>query len=1186
MIQKQLLSIFLFFIFSSGFGQMQFVENKGQWNERVNYRGDFNGGSFYLDDQGFTVLLHHPEDIDYISKVSHGEIKELKDPFIFRSHSYKAKFVGALKAEKIISEKEFSSYNNYFLGNDKSKWASHCKMYGAVTYKNIYPNIDVRYYTENSKLKYDFIVYPGGNPDMIAINYEGAKISLLNKQIIIKTSVGDVKELEPYTYQSINGKTEILKSEYVLKDNIVSFKIKNYNPKSVLVIDPSIIFSTFTGSTADNWGYTATHGPDGSFYAAGIVFSSPGTGYPVSPGAFQTNYGGGVSEDMLGGYDIAIMKFSGNGSSRIYATYLGGSANEQPHSMIVDANGNLIVAGRTSSSNFPVTRNNIGPCGNIDIIISKFNAAGSALLGSVKIGGTNDDGVNIRPKYRGLQGKESLRLNYGDDARSEVILDNSNNIILASVTQSTDFPVQNSPIQTSFAGGLQDGVILKFNQNLSSLLFSTFFGGSENDACFVAGISPISNILYIGGATSSNNLPGNTSGTVNSSYQGGTADGFITMLPLDGSSIIKTTYQGTPATDVTYGLKFDRFGYPYTMGTTTGTWPVINATFKQTGAKQFITKLKPDLSQYVYSTVFGTNSSDPNISPVAFLVDRCENVYVSGWGGGLNNAFGYNTGNTSGLSEVNPLNGLPPPDGADFYFFVLEKNATSQLFGSHFGQNGGTGDHVDGGTSRFDENGVIYMAMCANCGRDVAFPTTPGVWATTNGSSGCNEAAVKIELDFSGVSSGIKTSINSVVGATKGCIPVKVDFSDTLQTAKTLYWNFGDGNFDTTTVFNTSHTYTVAGVYNVMLIAEDSSTCNIRDTSYIKITVGTKQASLDFTFRKTLPCESMGFVFTNTSTASSGSFGPRTFVWDFGDGSPVDTASLNQQITHNYAAAGTYFITLKSLDTSFCNTPIEITKRVSIATTVKAKFSTPSTGCLPYTAVFKNLSDAGTDFIWEFGDGTTSTDFEPVHTYSTAGVYNVRLIAIDSNTCNKKDTSAFFRITLYNSPQAIISGYSPNPPVNNTPISFVNGSVGAESYLWEFGDGETSNLRDPSHLYNAGGRFTVRLIAFNSNGCPDTATVTVNSIITPLLDVPNAFTPGNFGQNSVIKVMGFGIQKMNWRIYNRWGQLMFESNNIKLGWDGKYKGKLQPMDVYTYTLDVEFFDGNKLRKTGDITLLR
>src|SRR5690606_14708635 len=126
----------------------------------------------------------------------------------------------------------------------------------------------------------------------------------------------------------------------------------------------------------------------------------------------------------------------------------------------------------------------------------------------------------------------------------------------------------------------------------------------------------------------------------------------------------------------------------------------------------------------------------------------------------------------------------------------------------------------------------------------------------------------------------------------------------------------------------------------------------------------------------------------------------------------------------------------------------------------------------------------------------------------------------------------------------------------------------------------------PEHQYNATGTYCVMLVAYNAAGCADTTYTNVQVIIHPLLDVPNAFTPEQFGQNSVVYVRGFGIGRMTWNIYNRFGQLVFTSTSPKVGWDGTFKGKLQPMDVYAYTLDVEFTDGQTLRRTGDITLLR
>ncbi len=1097
----------------------------------------------------------------------------------------------ATKGVIVSPDKALPTYNNYFLGNDKSKWKGDCKIYQAVTYKNMYPDIDVRYYTDAGTLKYDIIVRPGGNINDIALKYEGVdKLEVRNKELVIGTSVGEIKELYPYTYQVQNGTRQTLDCKYVVNGNVVRFKIKDYLPNETIVIDPTLIFASFTGSTTDNWGYTATPGPDGSFFAGGISF---GSGFPVSLGAFDQTFNGGVDEDSNGPYDIAIIKLSPDGVNRIYATYIGGSGNEQPHSMMCDAGGNLVIAGRSNSfsnqdatKNYPILIPRIGPVGGYDIVVTKFNATGTSLIGSVAIGGSNDDGVNIRKKFDTPDGAETTRRNYGDDARSEVMLDGGNNIFVVSCTQSSNFPVAGSPIQTVFGGGKQDGVILKFNANLSTRIFSTFFGGIGSDACFVLSINPLTGNLYVAGGTSSTNLPGNKTGVINPAFQGGEVDGFVTQILPDGSGIIKTTYLGTSGNDLVYGIQFDKFGFPYVTGTTSGVWTVSNAAFSNPGGKQFISKMLPDLSAFVYSTVFGTNSPIPNISITAFLVDRCQNVYVSGWGGKFNHDRGYPNAGTNGL----PVTGdaiQAGTDGNDFYFFVLEKNAVRQLFGSFYGQRGGFDDHVDGGTSRFDANGIIYQAICANCGGRsnpaVVFPTTPGVWAPRNGSNNCNEAAVKIEMNFGGIGASIKTTINGVID-TIGCVPLTVTFTDTLAKGKSYIWNFGDNSPDVIQASNTvNHTYNLVGTYRVRLVSVDSATCNISDTAYARVRVGNNIVVPDFIPSKIGGCQSLTFQFQNTTTAVLPVYSPTSFLWDYGDNTTPQRAGF-ATTTHTYAATGTYIVKLTVDDSTFCNAPDSVKKVIRLAVNVQARFDTPDKGCVPYTAKFKNTSLGGMDFLWDFGDGTTSTAIDPTHLYGNTGTYIVKLTAIDTTTCNRTDTYNF-SITVFPIPSAGFS-FSPIPVEQNRPANFNNFSSGAISYIWNFGDKQTSTLTNPSHQFNATGTYNVCLVAKNIAGCVDTFCLDVPALVLPLLDVPNAFTPGKFGVNSVVKVVGFGIGKMDWKIFNRWGQRVFSSNSQATGWDGTFKGALQPMDVYTYTLDVEFTDGKKTRKTGDISLLR
>jgi gliding motility-associated-like protein len=1198
-----------FFVGTVSFAQLQFVQNKGQWDKHIQYKSDMPDGAFFIEKNGYTVLMNNDSDLAKIEEHMHGDNLDsssiidvkgitarasLSSPpiqsaaLILHSHAYKVNFVGASDNAVFVSEKPLSTYNNYFIGNDSSKWQSSCGIYQSITCINIYPNIDLHYYTNAGKLKYDFIVHPGGRIEDIKIKYEGAdKLEIKDKELVIGTSVGNSKELSPYSYQLQTDGRHALGCKYVLKNNIVTFKIDDHDPGATVVIDPSLVFSTFTGSVSDNWGYTATPGPDGSFFAGGIVF---GNNYPVSPGAFQTTFNGGSFEDPNGPYDIAIFKFSADGSQRVYATYLGGSeGNEQPQSMICDAQGELIVAGRSSSGDYPVKPLSIPNTGtklHYDIVVTKFTADGTGLIGSVKMGGSADDGVNIRSKDIAPVGDDATRRNYGDDARSEVILDNNNNVYVASCTQSTDFPVLNSSIQTTFGGGRQDGVVIKFAPDLSSVLFSSFFGGSGDDACFVLSQDPITGNLYIGGGTTSPLLPGDTTNVIHGKYQSGQSDGFVTEIAPDGSAIYKTTYIGTNGNDLVYGLKFDRDGFPYITGTTTGSWPVLPSTvYNNPHGKQFVCKLMPDLSGYIYSTTIGPPTALPNISTVAFLVDRCENVYLSGWGGG-DLSRGYSNAGTNGMPVTSNAIQLTT-DGQDFYFCVLEKGADTILFGSFFGQRGGAPDHVDGGTSRFDPNGVVYQAICGNCKYDgsVAFPTTAGSWSVVNRGFDCNEAAVKIVMNFAGVGSLIKTAIDGVPYDTTGCLPLTVNFYDTLAPAKKYFWNFGDGTTaDTTITGSVAHTFTQVGVFRISLIAEDSNKCNIRDTSYKDIKVSTDKAVLAFDYTKVGPCDSLNYEFDNHSVATIGSFSNKGFVWHYGDGSPNDTLGMAPHV-HTFPAPGSYDVMLCAVDTFICNAPACVDSLVHIAVNVKANFSAPSEVCLFTPVTFSNTSSGGTDFIWDFGDGSpVSNAFSPTHIYGNIGTYTVKLIVIDSNTCNKTDT---ITNTITVSQGATVGfNYTPVIPQVNTPVQFINITTGAVNYIWTFGDGSTSTDINPLHQYNFSDTFNACLIAINASGCRDTTCKPVAALVNCLLDIPTAFTPGTVGTNSIIKVVGFGISEMDWNIYNRQGELVFHSTDPSNGWDGTYKGSLQPTDVYTYTLEAGFSNGTKLKRTGDITLLR
>jgi gliding motility-associated-like protein len=1198
------------------YNNLEFVENKGQWNSKVKFQGEVGNGAFFLRNSGYTMLQHNEGDMVKLSESVHGHLPanaavtatsqvnnrvapinenvggggggttgSVNKPITVRSHAYEVDFVGMNTNARIVGEKPLETYNNYLIGDDKSKWATRCNIYQLVTYENVYPNIDVRYFTNDGVLKYEFVVKPGGNTANIVMRFKGADgLKIKNNELIIKTSVGDVTELAPYTYQYVNKEKRIIDCKYQVKGNDVSFKLKEYDGNATLVIDPTLIISALSGSKVDNWGFTATYGSGGTMFTGGIVF---GSGYPVTTGAFQQTYGGSDGNS----YSMGITKLNASGTTRIWATYVGGSGRDQPHSLIADRQDNLIIAGRTTSPNYPTTVPAFGTRGGWDIVVTKLNASGTALIGSVIVAGSQNDGVNMSEQRDA--GPQALTNFYGDDGRTEVLLDGSENVFLASSTQSPNFYTTTNAQKKSLSG-LQDAAFIKFDPTVNNVLYSSYFGGSADDAGFVLAVEPSTQNVFMAGATSSNNLPVTGVGILQPAYGGGVSDGYMVVFSNNGETTIRATYIGTQGRDVVYGIQFDKSGFPYVMGISTGSeWGLLNATYGQAGSKQFVGKIKKDITGWVFRTHFGTVNPNPNISPVAFLVDRCENMYISGWGGDL-------------LGKKYPMagvNGMPVTPNAikksasgnlDMYFIVIRKDAASLLYGTLFGQEGGGGEHVDGGTSRYDQNGIIYQAICANCGYEnprARWPITSGaccsggVSAATTGAR-CNLGALKIAFNFAGVGAGVKAFIDGVFDTT-GCVPLTVTFRDTIRNAVRYVWNFGDGTPDLKIdSFEVKHTYNAVGDYRVRLIAIDSSTCNIYDTAYTTIKVRDNKANLAMSWKKLDPCDSLGYSFFNNSTAAI-PFKNNSFLWDFGDGTRVPAGT--NSVVHYYKAPGSYRLKLLLVDTSYCNAPGELDTLLNVSPLVQAKIETPSTGCAPYNAIFKYTGLGGAQFYWNFGDGVgTATMMNPTYTFANAGTYVIKLKVVDSATCNKVDSTTT-TITVSNRPTSSFT-YSPVTPVENTPNFFTNNSsTDAISFLWYFGDGDslrTTSRQPVEHQYNATDTYTAELIAFNAAGCTDTSTANVQTIVTPRLDLPNAFTPLGPAGGSTVYVRGFAIGKMKFIIYNRWGQKVFETTDRNQGWDGKFRGVVQPMDVYVYTLEVEFTDGTKATKKGDITLLR
>jgi gliding motility-associated-like protein len=678
--------------------------------------------------------------------------------------------------------------------------------------------------------------------------------------------------------------------------------------------------------------------------------------------------------------------------------------------------------------------------------------------------------------------------------------------------------------------------------------------------------------IYVGGGTASSDFAsGTTSGAWQSSNQGGIADGFICRFKNSGSyNLLRTTFIGTSSYDQVYGLKTDLENGVYAVGQTLGSFPVSTGVYSNSGSPQFIIKLDSTLSTKEYSTVFGSGSSThPNISPVAFMVDTCQNVYVSGWA-------------SSAITPGSSTTGLPitsnafqsTTDGDDFYFVVFSKDAQNLLFGSFFGSSGKE-EHVDGGTSRFDPDGVVYQAICASCGSGSAFPATSGAYATQKGSNNCNLGAVKIAFNLSSVDAAV------VANPASGCAPLTVNFTNNSNNATNYFWDFGDGG--TATNAQPIHTFTSPGTYEVMLAANNPSSCKTDDTAYVTITVSSDTIAANFNFNLLDTCTDPHIIIQNTSTTLPGHpLSNATFKWDFGDGSTF--TGVNPP-NHNYTTPGAYNIRLIMTEPDACNSPDTMIQTLIFTQEfLSAGFNLPDTLCAGLPVDFQNTSENADTYHWDFGDGNTGTDPNPQYVYDSPGTYTVVLIAYNPFACNTVD-SATKTITIATAPTAAFSA-TPFQPETNVPTTFSNQSQGATRYSWNFGDGTSSTEVNPVHQFPRTGTFNICLTAFNNQGCYDIVCKKISATVQPLADLPTGFSPNGDGKNDILYVRGYAIQSMDLKIFNRWGQMVFESQNQSNGWDGTYQGQPQEMDAYAYILSVTFLDGSTLKKQGNVTLLR
>lgn len=641
---------------------LSFEASQGQRADEVKFfcRGD--GYSLFLT-PAEAVLRFRSMDAGLGSDATSPVSAKLRSPQM-RAPKFTAlrmRLLGANQNPEITGLEQLPGKTNYFIGTEASKWRHQVPTYAKVRYHDVYPGVDQIYYGNNQKLEYDFVIAPGADPKNIAIAFDGSeKLELAaNGDLVIHTKEGEVVQHKPQIYQESGEGRQEISGEYFLKGkHEIGFKLASYDSSRTLVIDPVLAYSTYLGGNGDDDGRAITVDAAGNAYVTGETWS---TNFPLA-NPLQASYGGGQ-------FDIYVAKLNPAGTALVYSTYIGGSGDDRGFSIAVDSTGSAYFTGRTDSLNFP-TASAFQPTkrGSNDAYVAKLNPAGSALVYSTYLGGTDDDrglGVvvdssgnayltgialssnfpTVNPLQPAKAGPEDafvaklnatgLALIYstylggnGSEGGRSIALDSSGSVYVTGQTTSTNFPLMN-PFQANF-GGQEDAFITKLNSMGSAFLYSTYLGGSGSDQGFALATDTTGN-AYIVGTTSSYNFP-----TTNSfqTTLGGLRDAFVTKFNSTGSALIYSTYLGGSGDEFGEAIAVDSTGHVFITGdTTSGNFPTVSPlqTCLAGGLwDAFVAKLSAAGTSLSYSTYLGGSAGEFSFDRMGIAVDALGNAYVTG----------------------------------------------------------------------------------------------------------------------------------------------------------------------------------------------------------------------------------------------------------------------------------------------------------------------------------------------------------------------------------------------------------------------------------------------------------------------------------------------------------------------------------------------------------------------------
>ncbi|TXT54368.1 MAG: exported protein of unknown function [Candidatus Thorarchaeota archaeon] len=483
-------------------------------------------------------------------------------------------------------EGEHESRINLFQGSDSTKWITGPSEFDRIVFNDLYPSIDLVYYIQDGKLKYDFVVHPGGNPEDIRLSWSGpVNVDITDEGCIVSAdattrneSVPLLVDTSPYSY-SLDDMSEEIASSFVLYDSSYGFAVSEYDKSKTLVIDPAIMtYSTlFVGDSGEVAGDIKVC-PNGDILVAG---HSDSTTIPL---LYEYS-------DNAGGIDILIFKLSADGSELLFCTFVGGSGTDFFEGLAIDSAGNIFVTARTRSTDFP-TKNAYNSTGDgsseYDAVVFRLRADGRELIFSTYLAGSSNDyptGIGI---------------------------DSFGNVVVCGSTYSMDFPVTEGVLGET-RNLESEGFVSKLSANGSILQCSTYFGGSEGDNIDSIQVDEDGNI-YICGDTNSIDIP--IANAIDGVGDGSnmSMDGFVAKLVPDLSAVIFSTYISGSGNERELLLDRDKENNIYLLGETNSfdipLYNPISDNITGTGYDIFAAKISADGSSFEYFTYLGGNSTE------------------------------------------------------------------------------------------------------------------------------------------------------------------------------------------------------------------------------------------------------------------------------------------------------------------------------------------------------------------------------------------------------------------------------------------------------------------------------------------------------------------------------------------------------------------------------------------------